>query len=406
MIKVLLLTNEYPYNTGESFLDAEIANIPDDIDVEIVPIREMNNPVLERSVSEKVKVNSFLIKWNHSFTNRFFINKDLLIETIKEIHNLCKSGHISFNEIKRIIGYVFRAQYVAQQIENEYQEDLVNGRIAFYSYWFLHGALSASLLANKYSCQFVSRAHGVDVWDDVSAFHVIPLREYMLRSVEHLYVCGNAGKLFLQTKYPRFAEKIRCGYLGSEDYGWAPGDNRGDTFIIATCARMVPLKRIDLFVDALKEIDDYKITWIHFGDGPERKKIEQKVTTLCDNIHIDFPGNVKHDELMNFYSTHPVNLFVNTSNTEGVPVSIMEAISFGIPVIATDVGGTNEIVNADNGSLLHKEVSADSIASAIQEYIAMDSQRYVRKRECARKHWEECFSAKTNYGNFYKQFRG
>lgn len=84
----------------------------------------------------------------------------------------------------------------------------------------------------------------------------------------------------------------------------------------------------------------------------------------------------------------------------------MEAISFGIPVIATDVGGTNEIVNADNGSLLHKEVSADSIASAIQEYIAMDSQRYVRKRECARKHWEECFSAKTNYGNFYKQFRG
>ena len=46
----------------------------------------------------------------------------------------------------------------------------------------------------------------------------------------------------------------------------------------------------------------------------------------------------------------PVDLFLTVSANEGIPVSIMEAQSFGIPVIATDVGGISEIVNNVNGS--------------------------------------------------------
>ena len=46
------------------------------------------------------------------------------------------------------------------------------------------------------------------------------------------------------------------------------------------------------------------------------------------------------------------DLFVNMSLSEGIPVSIMEAISFGIPIIATNVGGNAEIVNDETGVLI------------------------------------------------------
>jgi len=47
-----------------------------------------------------------------------------------------------------------------------------------------------------------------------------------------------------------------------------------------------------------------------------------------------------HNDVLNYYASNPVDVFINTSSSEGLPVSIMEAMSFGIPVIATNVGGT------------------------------------------------------------------
>ena len=61
-------------------------------------------------------------------------------------------------------------------------------------------------------------------------------------------------------------------------------------------------------------------------------------------------------------------MFINVSSTEGIPVSIMEAMSFGIPVIATAVGGTPEIVNNENGYLLSKDPSAKELAEVIQNF--------------------------------------
>ena len=58
---------------------------------------------------------------------------------------------------------------------------------------------------------------------------------------------------------------------------------------------------------------------------------------------------------MNYYNTYEIDLFVNLSTIEGVPVSIMEAQSSGIPVLATDVGSSKEIVDDDNGFLIPKD---------------------------------------------------
>ena len=78
----------------------------------------------------------------------------------------------------------------------------------------------------------------------------------------------------------------------------------------------------------------------------------------------------------------------------------MEAASFGIPVIATDVGGTSEIVDTSNGILLNKDCTSVDICNAIANICNLSDNDYSIKRQCSRKKWEQKFSAEVNYFNW------
>jgi glycosyltransferase involved in cell wall biosynthesis len=72
-----------------------------------------------------------------------------------------------------------------------------------------------------------------------------------------------------------------------------------------------------------------------------------------------------HSEVHAVYRSQKVDGFILLSDSEGIPVSIMEALSYGIPVIATDTGGVSEIVTDTNGILLPSNPEIGKIASAI-----------------------------------------
>ena len=97
-------------------------------------------------------------------------------------------------------------------------------------------------------------------------------------------------------------------------------------------------------METLQHILDINIKWTHFGDGIMMNQIKEMSRELPENIKIDFRGNVKNSDLLEVYKNNQFDLFLNVSLSEGIPVSIMEALSFGIPCIATDVGGTKEMV--------------------------------------------------------------
>ena len=71
-----------------------------------------------------------------------------------------------------------------------------------------------------------------------------------------------------------------------------------------------------------------------------------------------------------YYRDTHVDLFISLSAQEGLPVSIMEAISFGIPVLAADVFGVPEIVTANTGCLVGVEDGTDEIGDAAAELLA------------------------------------
>jgi glycosyltransferase involved in cell wall biosynthesis len=90
---------------------------------------------------------------------------------------------------------------------------------------------------------------------------------------------------------------------------------------------------------------------------------------------------------------------MNLSITEGIPVSIMEAQSVGIPALVTKVGGTSEIVNKENGFLVDKNFDVRDVVSIIKNYFEGDKKKYQNKRNLSYTNWEKKYSAK-NYMKF------
>ena len=123
---------------------------------------------------------------------------------------------------------------------------------------------------------------------------------------------------------------------------------------------------------------------------------------MAKRLEVNFKpiGFIRNDEVHQFYQNQRVDLFINLSTTEGIPVSIMEAYSYGVPAIATNVGGTSEIVTNENGQLLNSTPSLDEINTAIRNFHNLSPEQVNLKKQAAYKTWQEKYNAKTNYTQF------
>ena len=148
---------------------------------------------------------------------------------------------------------------------------------------------------------------------------------------------------------------------------------------------------------------DIPIHWVHIGDGPERVNIEALISQINNpKIKVLLLVNCPMKKCYIITKTHPVDLFINVSSFEGIPVSIMEAMSRGIPVAATPVGGIPEIVNQDNGFLLYKSISKRDKRS-LKELLWVKKEKQLQKRSSAFATWENMYNAETNYLSFINE---
>ena len=137
------------------------------------------------------------------------------------------------------------------------------------------------------------------------------------------------------------------------------------------------MKSLQLFADRRRDV---QVLWTHIGDGPVLPALMAMAGhALSRNFQIRFTGGLANARVMEFYREHPVDVFVNVSASEGLPVSIMEAQSFGIPVVATAVGGIPEIVTDQNGRLLAANPSPSEIADGLQEFVPGTASSWIKR---------------------------
>jgi glycosyltransferase involved in cell wall biosynthesis len=141
-----------------------------------------------------------------------------------------------------------------------------------------------------------------------------------------------------------------------------------------------------------------KIEWTHIGDGEQWSILNSEKANAPENCKINFLGAKSNNDVHAYYASNPVDLFVNLSTQEGTPVSIMEAISYGVPILATAVGGNKEVIDHGAGVLLSENPKADEIVSKILGLI--ENKDYIALRKDSYKVWNSYYNSERNYIGF------
>jgi glycosyltransferase involved in cell wall biosynthesis len=105
--------------------------------------------------------------------------------------------------------------------------------------------------------------------------------------------------------------------------------------------------------------------------------------SLPSNVRWRFAGHVAPRAVIPFFVANTIDVFVNVSSTEGLPFSVMEAFSAGIPVFATDVGGTAEIVDDTVGRILPEAVTPEALSAAFCEFHEQTPAKIQQLRDAA-----------------------
>jgi glycosyltransferase involved in cell wall biosynthesis len=251
--------------------------------------------------------------------------------------------------------------------------------ISLYFFWGT-GLAHALIFLNKIDFKCIAvRFHGIDIYEERHAASYIPFRKQQLQNIHLAAPVSIAGKNYLLSRYSDLDFQCDVFRLGCVSAGRAVESSDG-ILRIASCSSIIPLKRLDLLVKALAMVS-FPFHWLHIGDGPARPEIEALIKNLPANARVTLAGKVDPDQLLQYYAGKPVDIFVNVSETEGVPVSIMEAFSAGIPVLATNVGGTSEIVTDEVGKLLPADLTPEQLASELTAFNNMDKDAKAKLRD-------------------------
>jgi glycosyltransferase involved in cell wall biosynthesis len=311
-------------------------------------------------------------------------------------------------KIQQLITFIGLGKTVYNSVTNiliKRFNDPSNFKFVFYSYWLTESAFAAVLLAKRFPDSIaVSRCHGYDLYEYRQRSNYLPMRRFLLNFLTGVYSISLDGYQYLKNRYPGYNQKLNVAYLGTLEKGKGIYSSIKSPLKLVSCSAVVPLKRLNKIIESLKYLTEFDVHWTHLGDGPDLEEIKRLSASLPKNITTKFLGRLSPDKIYEFYIENECHLFLNVSEFEGIPVSIMEATSFGIPVIATDVGGTIEsVVNGTSGYLINKNFEPSELASIIKSVFNLDNVKYGDLRVQSRKIWESKFSAESNFSSFFKE---
>jgi len=384
---IVLYTANYPFEGGEPFIANELAFLVKQFErVLIVPYYQKGKA---RPLPKGVEVVDWK-KWSQKGVTKASLGR-IIMDELR--HGEKRSAFVrNFRAMRYILKQRGYEAVALQQFIEEYQLQ----HAIHYTYWFDHWTLSLAILKDEGLLKLmVSRAHRYDLYHDRAKIGLIPYRQFVMSLLNAVFLISQNGQQYLAGRYPHYTNRMHLSYLGTSDMGISETE-LPKVFTLVSCSTAKPIKRLDLLFDAFKQLP-IPAKWIHFGEGQTLASIRARLADLPPHLEVELKGNMHNSEVLDFYKNQPISLFVNVSENEGLPVSIMEVISFGIPVLATDAGGTSEIVKAVSGELIPVDISAENLSHKLEAWAYKTTQI---NREEIRSFWKENFSADVNYEKF------
>lgn len=232
-------------------------------------------------------------------------------------------------------------------------------------------------------------------------FHLV-----MLRRRDRVVAVGQAVRQALIRNEGIPARRIRVIYNGipverfrrDEEarrrlraaWGLSPGD-----FVVLQVARLDRMKDHPTAIRAAHRLRTENLRWLFVGDGPERPTIESEIARLGLQDRVQLLG--ERQDIPELLSA--ADAFVLTSISEGIPVTVLEAMAAGLPVAATRVGGLPELIREGETGLLVAPSDPEAVAQALRVMMA-DRDRAAAWGRAGRKLAEDRFSESRMHAEY------
>jgi len=390
---IFLFTNQFPYANGETFLDAEVSILSKSVK-KILFFPQIHQEKPFYTIPEGSEVADF--EWNQNVKLKILIRKYWNVIILWWASEFIRSPHrwkylLQFRwNWNRFLGLLDAADRLKEFLFK--QEPGI-----YYSYWFNEWATILAIAKDMgLKGKFITRAHGYDFDEAQQSRGYHPFRYTEWKKFDKILQVSQFGMKYMEEKFG-MDEKLFVSKLGTKDYGTGPIPQTGP-FQLVSCSNFVTLKRIPLLAEMLSKLQ-VDFHWVHFGDGVEKESVITEVKQFLPENRFTFQGYISNDKLMKYYMDHEIDLFLNFSILEGIPVSMMEAISFGIPILGCNICGIPEIVNSDTGLILPTNLELKKVAELTENFL-LNKSRDPDYRKGVREFWQKNYHADLNYQEF------
>ena len=416
-MRIFLITFSFPYPLAaeDSFLNNELfgylewrKNKPD---IELVLVPGNRDPRSASKQNDSIVLDESLLKIRNKIRRTRKIRMIILFG--KNIRFFVQERRDQFNtslklDIQKYLKWCDEKVVVDKALKSGWLKDLEIDDVV-YTWWlsgYTHALVSSKKLKKK-NALIVSRAHGGDLFRvrgvQVRQIETVNLCRKVFpstfRGLEDLVKRGANESILERRVLGVQSDKSEIEPNQVKKYSFASHTNE---IQIITISGIDPVKDLGRLGKYLNEISSTtrKVRWHHFGESVDALIDASLNGIKNDNFSAVSFGqlsNIEIQKILRTYSTQSNAIMVNFSISEGSALSLVEAVSNGVPVIGRDVGGVSEIVNEQTGVLLPEIPTTVDLQNAIDE-ILMKRDQLIGS--CL-VYYKNNYEAKKIYGNFY-----
>jgi glycosyltransferase involved in cell wall biosynthesis len=265
-----------------------------------------------------------------------------------------------------------------------------------YSHYLLN-SYAALRLKKKYNLPLVAIEHWSEVNKDVLKSYVKYSGDKVYSIADKVIAVSDSLKSMLNKHF--HVDALVVHNLVGEGFDYNPTSQRS-TFNFVTVGSLFHVKGYDILIDAFAKIasvnNNFRLTIV--GDGNQRPLLQQLITKHNLQSKVSLVGRKSRAEVADILLNSDV--YVSSSRNENFSVSVLEALSIGLPVVATICGGIRECINDSNGLLVPTE-NVDLLSDAMLK-ISQNISNY--NRESIAHDFENRFSTTSIVNNLVSIF--